>query len=249
MEHGPGVALVTGPRLAVLPDGYIRRLLLGLSLVLGHPMAQNPARERVVSVRDDAGSDASARGYRTNAGLLMHTDAADVAGLVCLNQSQSGGATLLASVETVHDALTDECPDLIHEYYRSWEWDRRGLEPSGERPTLRSPIFSCYRGRLNGRYASGLLRKGAVRIGAELTLDQTTALDLFDAVAQRQDLRLEHTLRRGESVWMNNYAVLHGRQSFTDGDELSTRHLLRTWVWLHCKPTLASHFVSPREVY
>lgn len=249
-QSGPGFAIVHGDGLDKLTDTQLAAMLYGISLVLGRPMAQNPAGDRIVSVRDEGTTDPNARGYRTNKALLMHTDAADVLGLICLAQGASGGRNVFASAETVHDVICDERPDLIHEYYRIWEWDRRGLEPKGERPTLSSPIFSYYAGRLSCRYASLLLRNGAARLGQTLTETQLAALDLFDDVAQRPDLQLSYRLSRGESMWLNNYAVLHGRQEFTDGSQpTQVRHLLRTWVWLHDGPRLAAHFASPREVY
>jgi hypothetical protein len=250
LQGGPGFAVVVGSGLARLSDEQLRSLLYAVSLALGHPMAQNPAGDRVVSVRDEAPSDPSARGYRTSERLPMHTDAADVTGLMCLSQGRAGGRNVFASSATVHDTLTDECPELIHEYYRSWHWDLRGLEPDGAPPTLRGSIFSYYAGRLSCRYAPGILRSGAGRVGERLTDSQTKALDRFDEVAGRPSLQVSHRLTRGECVWMNNYAVLHGREAFDDGEDAgSVRHLLRTWVWLRDGPELARHFASPREVY
>jgi hypothetical protein len=213
-------------------------------------MSQNPAGDRVVSVRDEQPSDPGARGYRTNKRLLMHTDAADVAGLLCLSPGSAGGSNTFASAETIHDVLIDESPELVPEYYRRWEWDLRGLQRSGERPTLSAPVYSYYGGRLRCRYASPLLRNGAARAGTELSPAQVQALDRFEEVAHRPALHVRHTLRRGESMWMDNYLVLHGREPFDDdAGRGRVRHLLRTWIWLHDAPILAPGFGSPREIY
>jgi hypothetical protein len=250
LAGGPGLAILGGDGLADLSDAQLRHLIFGISLALGRPMAQNPAGDVLVSVRDEAPQDPQARGYRTREHLPMHTDAADVAGLMCVRQGISGGGNSFVSAETVHDVLCDEEPELIPEYYRRWEWDRRGLEPPSARPTLSSSIFSYYRGHLSCRYAPKLLREGATRAGGALSPAQVKALARFEAVASRSALRFSHTLRRGESVWLNNYAVLHARDSFTDGGQAdSARHLLRTWVWAHEGRSLAPLFVSPKEVY
>ncbi|MEH0972293.1 TauD/TfdA family dioxygenase [Micromonospora sp. CPCC 205546] len=248
--HGCGMAVVTGAGLADLTDGQLRYLLYGLSLVLGRPMAQNPAGERVVSVLDEHPGDAQARGYRTNKALLMHTDAADIAGLLCLQQGSSGGSNAFASAESVHDVLVNEVPELVHEYYRLWEWDVRGQQRPGTGPTLSSPVFSYYAGRLRCRYASVLLRQGAARAGGRLTAEQVAALDRFEEVARRPELQLTYRLSRGESMWLNNYTILHAREAFAD-EAVSgqVRHLLRTWIWQHDGPPLASCFASSREVY
>ncbi|WP_432832874.1 TauD/TfdA family dioxygenase [Dactylosporangium sp. CA-092794] len=247
---GCGLAILTGKGLDTLTDGQLTFMLYGLSLVLGRPMAQNPAGDRIVSVRDEHPADPQARGYRTNKDLLMHTDAADVAGLLCLNQGSVGGGNAFASAEMVHDVLTDEAPELLHEYYQLWEWDLRGLHREGARPTLSSPIFSFYAGRLSCRYASLLLRQGAARAGGELSAAQVAALDRFEEVARRPQLQVTRTLGRGESMWFDNYGILHGREAFADEAASGrVRHLLRSWVWLHDGPLLAPSFASPREVY
>jgi alpha-ketoglutarate-dependent taurine dioxygenase len=95
-----------------------------------------------------------------------------------------------------------------------------------------------------------LLRQGAARAGSQLTAEQIAALDRFEEVARRPELQLTYRLNRGESMWLNNYTVLHAREAFADqadGDQV--RHLLRTWIWQHESPPLARCFASPREVY
>lgn len=250
VSDGCGLAIVTGEGLAELTDGQLHYLVYGLSLVLGRPMAQNPAGERVVSVLDECPADAQARGYRTNKALLMHTDAADIAGLLCLQQGASGGGNAFASAETVHDVLVDEVPELVHEYYRLWEWDVRGQQRPGARPTLSSPVFSYYAGRLRCRYASVLLRQGAARTGGALSDEQVAALDRFEETARRPELQLTYRLARGESMWLNNYTILHAREAFADeASSGQVRHLLRTWIWQHDGPALSRSFASEREVY
>lgn len=247
-QGGPGLAIVTGAGLEQLSDAELRAMLYGISLELGRPRAQNPQGDRIVSVRDEQPADSTARGSRTNHGLRMHTDPADVAGLLCLSQGIAGGANVFASAEAVHDVLAYEAPALLHEYYRLWDWDLAGQQREGARPTLTSPIFSYYRGHLSCRYASRLLRAAPARIGTKLTDRQVEALDRFEDVAQRPALQLTHSLRRGESMWLNNYAVLHGREGFTDGTGSGeVRHLLRTWLWLHEGPALAPSFAHPER--
>jgi hypothetical protein len=248
--HGPGLAIVTGDGLEQLSDARLGAMLYGLSLVLGRPMAQNPAGDRIVSVRDEHPDDPNTRGYRTNKPLLMHTDAADVAGLLCLSQGRAGGSNMFTSAETLHDTLSDEAPDLLAAYYRPWRWSLGGLQREGIEPTLSQPIYSYYAGRLRCRYASALLRQGAERAGRSLTAEEVAALDRFEEAAHRPGLQLRYTLRRGESMWLDNYLVLHGREGFTDAAGPGpVRHLLRTWIWLHDGPTLAPGFASPREIY
>jgi hypothetical protein len=250
VRTGPGLAVLTGAGLAELTDDQLRYLIVGISLVAGLPMKQNPEGDRLVSVRDEHPADPNVRGYRTRKGLKMHTDAADMAGLLCLRQGRDGGVNWFAHSCTVHDVLVDEVPRLVPELYRDWEWDRRGLEPPGEPPTLTSPVYSYYGGMLSCRYAPALLREGAARAGGALTPERVAVLDRFDEVAHRGPLTVTHRMARGESVWFDNYRILHAREEFVDGGAVTEqRHLLRTWVWLDEPPPLAAHFASPREVY
>jgi len=250
LHEGPGLVILSGGGLDELADNQLKQLILGISMTLGNPMIQNPAGDLVVSVRDEARRDPQARGYRTRDHLPMHTDAADVTGLMCLHQGAVGGNNFFVSAEAVHDALCDEEPDLVPEFYHRWEWDRRGLEPPGEPPVLVSSIFSYYRGYLSCRYAPKLLRDGPARAGHSLTPVRVRALDCFDEIATRPALRFSWCLSRGESVWLNNYAVLHAREAFVNGGQpTSERHLLRTWVWIRGGRPLAPVFASPREVY
>lgn len=235
---GPGLAIVTGPGLADLGAGQLTGLLFGLSTVLGRPIGQNTEDERIVSVVDERPARReNARGYQTNGNMLMHTDPTDVAALLCLSQSATGGGSVLASVGTVLDALTDKAPELVHEYFRLWDWDLRGVQREGAARVVPTPIFSVYRGTLSCRYGSTMLRERAS------DPRDTMLLDLFDEVAQQPGLLYQHTLRPGEIMWLNNYRVLHGRSAFTDDDASGmVRRLLRTWIWLHERPVLASSF-------
>lgn len=246
VQSHPGLVILVGGSLEKLTDGQLTALLYGLSLILGRPMAQNSAGECLVPIRDEHPADAeNARGYITKDKMLLHTDASDLAGFICLSQAASGGANLFASAAAVHDVLTDEAPELLHEYYRLWDWNIRGLQIPGTPPIVSSPIFSFYAGELSCRYGSSMLRKGALGAGRHLTTEQVKALDLFEEVVQRPEIVLRYTLRRGESVWMNNYRVLHGREAFEDGSSThQMRLLLRVWVWLDKHPTLAPTFAS-----
>jgi hypothetical protein len=245
-QSHPGLAILVGEGLDELTDGQLTAMLYGLSLILGRPIAQNLAGERLVPIRDERPADTqNARGYITKDRMLLHTDASDLAGFVCLSQAASGGANLFASAAAVHDVLTNEAPELLHEYYRLWNWNVGGLQIPGSPLTVSSPIFSFYAGELSCRYGSSMLRKGASGAGGHLTAEQVRALDLFEEVVQRPEVVLRHALRRGESVWMNNYRVLHGRDAFEDGLSVNqVRLLLRVWVWLDSRPVLAPAFAS-----
>jgi len=246
LKSGVGLVILVGAGLAMLTDDQLTAMLYGLSLVLGRPMAQNLRGERLVSIRDERPENVeNARGYTTNDRMLPHTDASDIAGFACLRQAAVGGANFFVSAAVVHDVLAREVPELIHEYYRLWSWNVQTLQMPGTPPALRSPIFSLYAGELSCRYGSYMLRSKTADEKSELTVEQVRALDLFEEVIQRPEVVLRYTLRRGESAWINNYRVLHGREAFKDGERIdSIRLMIRVWVWLNDRPVLAPAFAS-----
>ncbi|MET7746283.1 TauD/TfdA family dioxygenase [Streptomyces sp. NPDC005385] len=241
---GPGLAVVDGDGLDALSDGRLGSLAFGLSILLGRPIAQNRERDVVVTVLDERPGDIErARGYRTNGRMLMHTDPTDVAGLLCLGQGAEGGAGVYASAGAVLDDLTDAAPELVHRYFQPWRWNLRGTQRPGADPIVRSPVFGVSRGVLSCRYGSLLIREGSRGL-LECDAQAGAALDLFEEVAQRPHLSLRWSLCRGQSVWLNNHRVLHGREAFEDNDSTGrVRRLLRTWIWSHGPSSLPSTFL------
>lgn len=242
---GPGLAIVVGEGLEALTDGQLTALTLGMSVLLGQPMAQNSENELVVSVRDERPEDpVNARGYQSNGRMQMHTDPTDVAGLLCVHSASTGGESWFSSGAAVHDALAREAPDLLPQYFRPWGWDLRGLQRPGAERLVTTPVFSLENDDLYCRFGMLMLREGERAMGG-LTAAADAALVAFDEVAQRPDLTLRHSLRRGESAWFDNYRILHGREAFEDQDGTDqVRHLLRTWVWRHDRPSLSPGFTA-----
>jgi len=244
LVDGPGVAILVGEGMKTLTDAQLASAHFGISLLLGDPMAQNRAGNRLIEVKDERPANPLlARGYATNEAMLLHTDGWDASGLMCLSEPADGGASLFASSSTVHDLLAIEAPDLLHLFYAQWTWDVTILAGSAVPTTLTSPIFSVYRDELSCRYGSSMLRRGTALASEQVAEQRTSLLNLFEQVAHRDGVAGRHSLRRGEALWMNNRRVLHGREPFIDGTAPGTkRRLLRTWVALENMVPLASGF-------
>lgn len=56
---------------------------------------------------------------------------------------------------------------------------------------------------------------------------QKEAMAVLQRTATEQQIRLP--TRRGDMVFMNNWAILHARESYQD-DAAATRHLVRLWL-------------------
>jgi alpha-ketoglutarate-dependent taurine dioxygenase len=68
-------------------------------------------------------------------------------------------------------------------------------------------------------------------LGQPLSELEKAALTFFEEVAQRDEVRLELTLRPGEASFINNYEMLHARTGFVDHDASAKKRLLyRLWL-------------------
>ena len=231
---GPGLAVVAHDELEALSDGQLTALAFGVSVLLGRPTRQRFPDDFLVVVEDRRPGDVStAPGYQSNGRMGMHTDPTDAAVLACLTASAMGGESLFASAAAVHDVLAREAPTVLDRFRRSWTWDLRGAQRPGTDPLVDSPIFGPDSDDVRCRFGWLLLHEGA-RATGRLTPEVAAALELFEEVARRPELTLRHRLRRGESVWIDNYRVLHGREAFEDRQDTGVaRRLIRIWLWLH----------------
>ena len=63
------------------------------------------------------------------------------------------------------------------------------------------------------------------------TSEQVEALDVLDALAAREDIRLDMDLSPGDMQFLHNHQILHARGAFKDYPEPERRrHLLRLWL-------------------
>jgi len=111
-------------------------------------------------------------------------------------------------------------PDLI-------AWCRERLTP------YRVPVLSEQEGVLSVVWLRAYIEMAAKELGIPLTGDELAALDLFEEVSQRDDVKLSFMLEPGQVIFFNNCVMLHNRTSFEDDpDPARKRHLLRLWLML-----------------
>jgi Taurine catabolism dioxygenase TauD, TfdA family len=237
LENGLGVVLIRGlPRQRYTTE-ECELIYWGFGVHFGTPVSQNTRGHLLGHVRDEGRTmkDRTARGYQTREKMDFHSDQlpVDALGLFCVRRSKTGGASALASVETVHNAILAERPDLLEALYQPFNIDWRGEEPAGEQPWYRCPMFSYAGGKVTSRITSRAYFDGVVRFGEGLGLTdiQREALDYVQQVANREELRLRMHFQEGDMQFINNHAVLHARESFEDyEDPEMKRHLLRMWI-------------------
>jgi hypothetical protein len=234
-QHGCGVQILRGFPVARLPVDHIRLLFWGLGLHMGVPRPQGIQSQFMSDVTDLGGTyrTAKGRGYNTRSDLDFHADNADVVGLMCVRDAKSGGETLIASSLHAHDVMMAERPDLVAVLYEPFIFSRQGEEAPEEAPYYASPIFSVRNGHFACRHVRNHI-KGAQATFEDiprLTALQTEALDYFDAVLARPEVRLEMRLQPGDMQFLNNHIVLHSRTQYEDWPEPERKRLLfRLWL-------------------
>ena len=151
----------------------------------------------------------------------LHTDSAEIVGLLCVRDAKEGGLSIYSSSLKVHEIIAREHPEYLAVLERGFRCDRRGEEAPEDDPVTpyRVPVFSTRDGVLSCRFVRGVIDKGAERLGETLSTLEQEALACFEEVAQRDDLRFEVMLRPGEASFINNYEILHARTGFVDRDD------------------------------
>lgn len=235
LEEGAGFALVRGlPRARYAKaDAALIYWIVGTQL--GTACAQNAHGEMLGHVRDlgaDIKSNAKARGYQTRMRLPFHNDSTDAVGLMCLQQSRSGGASQIVSSSALYNAFLTQRPDLWAVMHEPFCVDRRGEENPGQRPWYVTPCFTMFEGRLFVRYNRTYIETAQRFEGVpRLTALQLEALDLMDALCNEPAYRMDMQFEPGDMQFVCNYTVLHSRSEYEDWPEPERRrHLLRLWL-------------------
>lgn len=239
LEDGRGFFVMRGFPVDRYSEDDINLLYYGIGLNLGTPVRQNPRGDLLGAVMNVGDPDDKAtRVYETNAYLPYHTDPSDVVGLLCLRKAKSGGVSSLVSVASIYNEILENHPEYLGLFYRTWYYAHLGEDL----PSL-SPLFSYHDGKLSFRYLRQYIELGYEVMGLPLSRVERDALDLFDSIAQRDDLRLDMLLEPGDLQWANNYTVLHSRTGFEDFDNPQRRRKkLRLWLKMANARALAPDF-------
>jgi len=239
LENGRGFLVMRGLPVERYSEEEINILYYGIGLNLGIPVRQNPKGDLLGTVMNVGNpEDKATRVYETNSDLPFHTDPSDVVGLLCVRKAETGGVSRLVSVAAVYNEMLEKFPEYLGLFYRPWYYAHLGEDL----PSL-SPLFSYNEGKLGFRYLRQYIELGHEIMGMPLSRVEAEALDLFDSIAQKEDLRLDMLLEPGDLQWANNYTVLHSRTRFEDLDDpLFRRKKLRLWLKMPNARKLAPDF-------
>jgi hypothetical protein len=234
IKTGPGIVIMRGFPVRKYTPEEMQTVYWGIGTHFGRGCSQSADGDYLGYVTN---VQKASRGYTTARELSLHTDSAEFVGLLCLRDAKEGGMSLYASSLKVHEIIAREHPEYLAVLERGFHCDRRGEEaPEDDAVTpYRVPVFSEKDGVLSTRFVRGVIDRGADALGEPLSAIEKDALDFFDEVARRDEVRLELTLRPGEASFINNYEMLHARTAFVDHDDPAKKRLLYR-LWLEGEP-------------
>ena len=226
---GRGAMILSGLDRATHDQAACERVFYGLGTHLGQAMSQSQRGDRLGYVQSEDDSP-TRRGYRSSAELRWHTDACDIAALMCVNRAEEGGFSRLCSLLRVHDAIYEQHPELLPALYEGWHYAIPECAQSS-RPTTpdKIPVFCAVDGTVSSTFSGTFMRGAAEILGEPLP----PALDAGVEEVYRQAFdpanHLEFMLEPGEMMYWNNLTVLHARTSFRNAED-TKRLLLRLWL-------------------
>lgn len=246
VHHGRGFVLIRGVPVEEWTIEQCETFFWCLGLHLGIPGAQNPQNDLLGHVLDQQ-TGADVRFYRTNKAIAVHTDAADMVGLLCLKPAKSGGLSRIASSVTVFNELLRTKPQFVPRLFEPFYFDTKG-----EGGVRAFPIAPC-------RYGGGVLRtfwqsdyyRSSQNFAhvPRLTAAEQELLDAYDAIANAPEIYLDMELQPGDVQLLSNHTVLHARTAFDDWPEPERRrHLLRLWLSVPETPPLRERVLRARSM-
>ncbi|KAI1076677.1 Clavaminate synthase-like protein [Whalleya microplaca] len=234
IHHGSGMCIIRGlnPEDYSVEDNII--LFLGLADYIGDQRGVQSTKGAMLSHVTESKSwvmvpRVRRHGIHTNSSLPYHTDmGCEILSMQVRDCAEEGGHTCVASISAIYNELLESNPQVLHILARpDWPIQVSRLDP----PYVLCPLVEFHEGKL-------VISMDPARIGPHpssgdgddvprLKPEQEAALAVLQAAARKHRLRLE--TRPGDIVFLNNLALLHGRESYQDSAS-STRHLVRLWL-------------------
>ena len=242
VKQGRGLLFLRGMPIEGMDTEDAARMFFGLGTHFGVAVSQSNNGEKLGHVVNVGGQDPRERAYRSARRLGMHTDRCDYVGMLCVRPAAHGGISGYSSALAVHNEILKTRPELLGPLYRGFRLHRFG-EQTDDSPLTSEPVpvFTQTDGVPNIVYIRGYINLAVSEGHYALSDVEQEALDYFDEVAERDDIKLEVRLESGDATFTNNCVLLHNRTAFEDHDDpTKARHLMRLWLMDPDLPAAAS---------
>ncbi|MEM7250333.1 MAG: TauD/TfdA family dioxygenase [Pseudomonadota bacterium] len=237
---GSGFLLLRGLPESMSDEDYTA-VFWALGGLFGPAVSQSNMGDRIGHVVNVGGDDFRERAYRNRRELSMHTDRCDVVGMMCLQPAFEGGLSSYASALALYNHIAKTRPELVEPLTRGFYYHRFGEQASNEPGITRArvPIISAADNAVSVVYLRAYIEMAAKENDQPLTEREREALDVFDALANSDEFKVNMMLGRGDIVFFNNCTMLHKRSAFEDKpEEAPRRHLLRLWLMTPDRPRI-----------
>jgi hypothetical protein len=133
IEDGRGFVVIRRLPVEYYSKDEIGMIYWGIGTHLGRGLSQSVLGDRLGHVKDFSREDPLARAYRNKQELSPHTDSADLVGLACLRNAQTGGVSGLTSATTVHNVMLEEYPEALERDLRYFTSARQPIAGTHDR--------------------------------------------------------------------------------------------------------------------
>ena len=234
LANGRGFVQIKGLEIEKYSDEEAGIIFWGLGAHMGIGVSQSFRGDRLghVIASDQSGMRQS-RSYRLSGPLDMHTDPADMVGLLCLRMARSGGESRIASAMQVHNALLDEHPEHLEALYAGYHYRRPDIDRGDEEPLTpyKVPLYGACGDGTACFYIPRAVEAAVDIEKVKLSEVEAEALRYFAETATRPGIYLDMNLEPGDMQFLNNRVILHGRTDYVDFEKTAEkRHLLRIWL-------------------
>lgn len=232
LENNRGIVIVKGLPIEQFTKEELRILYIGIGNYVGIPLKQSTQGEIIQDVYDQGENlyANSGRGTNSSNRLPWHTDRCDVVSLLCLNKSEVGGESKLASLTNVYNKIKQERPELAEVLCAPFCHGRAPFERDDAQPWYELPVFTQYEGKFASRYLRRFIEIAQEYQDVPRFSDlQVAALDYLDTRLDQADVCLDLPFERGDIQFLNNFTVCHSRNEYQDSEQ-HARFLFRLWL-------------------
>ena len=236
LNFGIGIMKLSGFPIEKYSKDEASAIFWGIGSYIGPSWPQNAAGHVLGDIRDEGRTmdDPNARGYQTSVEMDLHTDGADIVGLLCLKKAKEGGENqIVSAVAALNKLIETDREAAEHMVNANFYLDWRGEEGPGEKPYFKAKLFTETPRGMTSLAIFPYVHSAQERFPElpRLTEKDLAAMDAYEKAKWDESLVLRVTQQPGGMLFLNNHYLLHARNEFVDHDEPSEkRHLRRLWL-------------------